>query len=193
MSVKHQIAILMETTDIQAVNFCVTVREILGVGESLKFNVILNKLKLKRKPFPTPKMLAAEIKIDVIREWVREKKPDNLKQNIIVQRPLIKAKTEKFLNRSVARNLPAKKELPKQRIDYSGLPYGKIAPGGGIGSVKLWDDGNEREYAPKKEYSFFDSKRVSDNDLDHCPHGIPKYQLCAICDPVRFRFETGID
>jgi hypothetical protein len=39
----------------------------------------------------------------------------------------------------------------------------------------------------------FDNERVSEINLVHCPHGVPKIQVCAICDPERFREINGVD
>ncbi len=41
--------------------------------------------------------------------------------------------------------------------------------------------------------SFLDSERVSNEKLDHCPHGVPKIKVCAICDPEKFREMNGFD
>lgn len=31
------------------------------------------------------------------------------------------------------------------------------------------------------------------NGSDKCEHGVPLFRTCAICNPDKFRFETGID
>lgn len=38
-----------------------------------------------------------------------------------------------------------------------------------------------------------DNERVSPDKLPHCPHGVPKGKICAICDPDKFREATGVD
>ncbi len=38
-----------------------------------------------------------------------------------------------------------------------------------------------------------DHERVARDKLNHCPHGVPKHQVCAICDPEKFRENTGIE
>ena len=40
--------------------------------------------------------------------------------------------------------------------------------------------------------SYFDQERVSEQKLEHCPHGVPHGRVCAICDPKKFREMTGI-
>ncbi len=51
--------------------------------------------------------------------------------------------------------------------------------------------------APLPKYlvrtSHFDQERVSEQKLEHCPHGVPHGRVCAICDPKKFREMTGID
>jgi hypothetical protein len=41
--------------------------------------------------------------------------------------------------------------------------------------------------------SLYDRQRVLPERLEHCPHGVPKGQICAICNPREFRQMTGID
>ena len=41
--------------------------------------------------------------------------------------------------------------------------------------------------------SYFDQERVSEQKLEHCPHGVPHGRVCAICDPKKFREMTGMD
>jgi hypothetical protein len=41
--------------------------------------------------------------------------------------------------------------------------------------------------------SYLDNERVSEQKLDHCPHGVPYGRVCAICDPRKFREMTGMD
>lgn len=41
--------------------------------------------------------------------------------------------------------------------------------------------------------SYFDHTRVAEEKLEHCPHGVPRSRVCAICDPDKFREMTGID
>ena len=41
--------------------------------------------------------------------------------------------------------------------------------------------------------SIHDQKRLSEEKLDHCPHGVPRIRVCAICDPDEFRKMSGID
>lgn len=41
--------------------------------------------------------------------------------------------------------------------------------------------------------SHLDRERVSKEKMEHCPHGVPKGRVCAICDPNKFREMTGID
>ena len=38
-----------------------------------------------------------------------------------------------------------------------------------------------------------DDKRVSREKLPHCPHGVKKGNICAICEPEKFREITGED
>ena len=38
-----------------------------------------------------------------------------------------------------------------------------------------------------------DEKRVSPKNLPHCPHGVPKGKICAICEPERYKENVGID
>jgi hypothetical protein len=40
---------------------------------------------------------------------------------------------------------------------------------------------------------FSDHKRVSQEKLSHCPHGVPLIRVCAICDPEKFREMNGFD
>lgn len=44
-----------------------------------------------------------------------------------------------------------------------------------------------------KRGSYFDDQRVSEEKLEHCPHGVPHGRVCAICDPEKFREQTGMD
>jgi hypothetical protein len=38
-----------------------------------------------------------------------------------------------------------------------------------------------------------DEGRVSPKKLPHCPHGVPRGKICAICDPERFREYADVD
>lgn len=40
-------------------------------------------------------------------------------------------------------------------------------------------------------YSKFDQERLSEKKLEHCPHGVPKTRVCAICDPEKFKEING--
>jgi hypothetical protein len=41
--------------------------------------------------------------------------------------------------------------------------------------------------------SILDRERVTPDRMEHCPHGIPKGQLCGICNEKEFRSMTGIE
>jgi hypothetical protein len=41
--------------------------------------------------------------------------------------------------------------------------------------------------------SYLDYVRVPEEKLDHCPHGVPRFRVCGICDPDKFREMTGMD
>lgn len=41
--------------------------------------------------------------------------------------------------------------------------------------------------------SFTSRERLPEEKLAHCPHGVPRGRICAICEPVKFREQTGID
>jgi len=38
-----------------------------------------------------------------------------------------------------------------------------------------------------------DDERVSRDKLGHCPHGVPKGMICALCDPEEYKRMTGIE
>jgi hypothetical protein len=40
---------------------------------------------------------------------------------------------------------------------------------------------------------YFDHERVSQEKIEHCPHGVPRIKVCAICNPEKFREMNGFD
>jgi hypothetical protein len=44
-----------------------------------------------------------------------------------------------------------------------------------------------------KRRSYLDGERISQEGMEHCPHGVPKFKVCAICDPEKFREINGWD
>ncbi len=42
-------------------------------------------------------------------------------------------------------------------------------------------------------YHSVDHERVSSETLEHCPHGVPKTRVCAICDPARYKELYGVE
>lgn len=54
----------------------------------------------------------------------------------------------------------------------------------------------ENKYKNKEKYNQDRFRSDPRNFIDNsktCPHGIPNFRICAICDPVRFKNEYGID
>lgn len=43
------------------------------------------------------------------------------------------------------------------------------------------------------KHSVRDEERVLPERLEHCPHGVPRGRLCALCDPEEFKRMTGIE
>jgi hypothetical protein len=35
--------------------------------------------------------------------------------------------------------------------------------------------------------------RVFPGELEHCPHGVPKGEICGICNPEEFKKMNGTD
>ncbi|MBN2393204.1 MAG: hypothetical protein JXR84_20910 [Anaerolineae bacterium] len=44
-----------------------------------------------------------------------------------------------------------------------------------------------------KRNAYVPPHRVTLDQLEKCPHGVPITRTCAICNPKKFREETGID
>lgn len=61
--------------------------------------------------------------------------------------------------------------------------------------------GIQDSFRPIHSYKEEANRRTTDNHepgdfqngSDKCEHGVPKFKTCAICNPAKFRFETGID
>jgi len=61
-----------------------------------------------------------------------------------------------------------------------------------------WHTKSEGGFTDREEpesYSpiFAHDPRKHQEGLEKCPHGVLKFQPCAICDPEKFREQTGID
>jgi len=59
---------------------------------------------------------------------------------------------------------------------------------------RSWDEPSSmRKESGLRSVSRFDRSRVAIDELEKCPHGVPKLQLCAICNPKEFHDMAGVD
>ena len=89
----------------------------------------------------------------------------------------IKGKTSNLKTKRTQRQLTFKQDTG----DY----LSKSRPGDRPKPSQL-EEGVERR-------SIFDYDRYPQDEGKKCPHGVPIAQICALCDPEKFRKMTGID
>lgn len=93
-------------------------------------------------------------------------------------------------------DLPSPRNLATQMIetrvwDYMLSAESPVPIGNYIPSKK--SRGSNRPMRNLDHTTSLDHERVAREKLDHCPHGVPKYQVCAICDPEKFKEIMGFD
>jgi|GEM_PF-5149191 len=99
---------------------------------------------------------------------------------------IVRQKWEKNISKNKRRKIssdlskPSLKAAKYDRYDLLGSPSQFLEP-------------EERDYDRPKvvRRTKSDMERVSPNKLPHCPHGVPKGKICAICEPDKFREVTG--
>jgi hypothetical protein len=58
---------------------------------------------------------------------------------------------------------------------------------------RSWDEPSIMRKESGLRSVHFDRSRVAIDELEKCPHGVPKLQLCAICNPEEFHEMAGVD
>lgn len=97
-----------------------------------------------------------------------------------VARLLIEKNQASSENKYPSSVIPAPKPaLPRQDQVTSGGKYSRKQP--------------KQPKKVRNSWQRNSSYRIAQDKLEKCPHGIPLTRVCAICEPERFRRETGID
>jgi hypothetical protein len=159
----YKIAELLKTSFSEAKKYCEEVRSISGLGSNLSYKTIAYHLAQHPAEVLSPEDMARIVK----------------KYPAVIQ-PVQPAKQKK--SKQVPLRKPKRwniaKAVSKERRYTSQLD--KPASPAPVSS-----------YAVRTSY--FDHIRVSEQELEHCPHGVSRLKTCAICDPEKFREMTGMD
>ena len=163
MGPTYKIAEMLKISYIEATKYCEDVRSRSELGSSLSYKVIAHYLAENLHEAPSSQRLA-----------------EIIKRYGAVATPIKKVKIKKIkpLPPSAPRRWNISRAMKKEKRAKSRFE-------------------RPTKPSPLPTYlvrtSYFDQERVSEQKLEHCPHGVPHGRVCAICDPKKFREMTGMD
>jgi hypothetical protein len=164
MGPTYKIAKLLKLSPLAATSYCEKVRSLSGLGSRLHYKTIAQYVTQHINEAQSPQIIA---------EFIQKNELS------ISPSPAVKPKRNKKKISQLHTQGDGKRKTPKR-------------------SKRKKTNRHEFEKpVPPPSYlvrtSYFDQTRVSEQKLEHCPHGVPHGRVCAICEPKKFREMTGMD
>jgi hypothetical protein len=164
MGPTYKIAELLKLSPLAATSYCEKVRSLSGLGSRLHYKTIAQYVAQHINEAQSPQIIVRLIQ-----------------KNELSSLPSAAVK-------------PKRNEKKISQLHVRGYGKGKTPKRGKSKKTKRYEFAKP---VPPPSYlvrtSYFDQKRVSEDRLEHCPHGVPHGRVCAICEPKKFREMTGID
>lgn len=168
MGPTSRISEMLKISQSEATKYCEEVRSISGLGDKLHYKTIAQYLVRYISENPSTQRMAELLRTPLPR--IPSKKQLLRKKRLAAKKPKYRSARTPLQQRQIT-----KEEKRVQRI------------------LRESESGSTSSPRDLVRTSIVDHQRVSPEKMAHCPHGVPLFKVCAICDPEKFREMNGFD